>query len=669
MKKYIGFIIVLFVFVLGALNAEAVVNPNLPCASTATPSITILSPNGGEVYNVGDEMKITWKTCNLGSSSEIINIGFDLVVVDNEGAAANTFLISQNGLLNDGSESVVIPSNVPTASNYKIRMYSYDPENNVNGGGPYYKVDKSDNVFTIKTPTAEVSPYIKVLSPNGGEVVNISNPLTVTFKSNNVAPVKHYINLVDVNDDHSYSLDSLLGSYGLQLTQAQINQTSQSMTVSIPASLNLNINHNYKIEICVNNLCDKSDNTFKIKSIFGSYDCMSNSSPSVTVLTPNGGEVYQAGQQIEVKWKSCNIPNTDLVDIAIQHYSPLGNGIGGANYAHNMTQLGVANDGIETVILPTQYSNRPFGKYFKVLVIKHPYSTSNTTYDTSDELFTINSSSPFSSTFPAGCNSAVGYSGTTGLPCFLDTNPATSITKNSAVLNGRLIANAPSSMYFMYKKSGNGNAIQYTNEVVQQTNGLFSISLSNLVSNTKYDFKACMNYLGAERCAKQLNFTTLTNSEIQEEIVVDNIIVQEETGCSKGEKYSSTTGQICTQYGCQHGENYSSTTGKACSKPVSIYPSGCNSLEGYSSTTGMKCVACSVSGAGCGMVSTPSGIWKILKQGVKDEEVKILQSFLNLTADGSFGPKTMNAVKLFQTEKGLTADGVVGPKTWMYINK
>lgn len=29
--------------------------------------------------------------------------------------------------------------------------------------------------------------------------------------------------------------------------------------------------------------------------------------PSITVLSPNGGEVYKAGQQITVKWKSCNL--------------------------------------------------------------------------------------------------------------------------------------------------------------------------------------------------------------------------------------------------------------------------------------------------------------------------------------------------------------------------
>lgn len=53
-----------------------------------------------------------------------------------------------------------------------------------------------------------------------------------------------------------------------------------------------------------------------------------------------------------------------------------------------------------------------------------------------------------------------------------------------------------------------------------------------------------------------------------------------------------------------------------------------------------------------------------LKLGSKGSEVKILQSKLNLVADGIFGPITEEAVKAFQKKNGLTADGIVGPSTW-----
>lgn len=54
----------------------------------------------------------------------------------------------------------------------------------------------------------------------------------------------------------------------------------------------------------------------------------------------------------------------------------------------------------------------------------------------------------------------------------------------------------------------------------------------------------------------------------------------------------------------------------------------------------------------------------ILKKGSKGTQVKELQEFLEITADGDFGPGTEKAVKEWQSKNGLVADGIVGPKTW-----
>jgi hypothetical protein len=54
----------------------------------------------------------------------------------------------------------------------------------------------------------------------------------------------------------------------------------------------------------------------------------------------------------------------------------------------------------------------------------------------------------------------------------------------------------------------------------------------------------------------------------------------------------------------------------------------------------------------------------ILKKGSKGKEVKELQEFLDITADGDFGPGTEKALKAWQIDNHLKADGIVGPKTW-----
>ena len=52
-----------------------------------------------------------------------------------------------------------------------------------------------------------------------------------------------------------------------------------------------------------------------------------------------------------------------------------------------------------------------------------------------------------------------------------------------------------------------------------------------------------------------------------------------------------------------------------------------------------------------------------LRVGSKGADVECLQSALNLTADGIFGPKTKAAVIAWQADAGLTADGIFGAKS------
>ncbi len=54
-------------------------------------------------------------------------------------------------------------------------------------------------------------------------------------------------------------------------------------------------------------------------------------------------------------------------------------------------------------------------------------------------------------------------------------------------------------------------------------------------------------------------------------------------------------------------------------------------------------------------------------QGGETNAVSRLQSALQLSADGQFGPQTEAAVRRLQARHGLTVDGVVGPATWSII--
>jgi len=73
--------------------------------------------------------------------------------------------------------------------------------------------------------------------------------------------------------------------------------------------------------------------------------------------------------------------------------------------------------------------------------------------------------------------------------------------------------------------------------------------------------------------------------------------------------------------------------------------------------------------------TAPAGVWKpqaAVASGPSPEEVeattvKHLQTALQLTADGVFGPETEASVRRLQARHGLTVDGIVGPATWGVI--
>jgi len=53
----------------------------------------------------------------------------------------------------------------------------------------------------------------------------------------------------------------------------------------------------------------------------------------------------------------------------------------------------------------------------------------------------------------------------------------------------------------------------------------------------------------------------------------------------------------------------------------------------------------------------------LLREGCKGAAVRQLQTRLNVSADGHFGPITAAAVRAFQRGRGLAADGLFGPRT------
>ncbi len=98
---------------------------------------------------------------------------------------------------------------------------------------------------------------------------------------------------------------------------------------------------------------------------------------------------------------------------------------------------------------------------------------------------------------------------------------------------------------------------------------------------------------------------------------------------------------------CRTGDNFSITTGEPCSnKNASI------TSTNDSNDSSQKC-----------------NLYRVLRLGDRGQDVRCLQQFLQINADGIFGPITKTTVMSFQNLNNLLQDGIVGPKTRIAIGK
>lgn len=126
------------------------------CLPTDPPSITVISPNGGEVYQAVDSILVTWTSCNIATSQEV----FVYAIRPGPGFAVDespSFMVTPLSL-NDGQETIDIPVGfVPNGNGVyddEFKMYVganvvTDPANYPGPGTWQNYQDLSDAVFNI----------------------------------------------------------------------------------------------------------------------------------------------------------------------------------------------------------------------------------------------------------------------------------------------------------------------------------------------------------------------------------------------------------------------------------------------------------------------------------------------------------------------------------------
>ncbi|MFN4181524.1 MAG: peptidoglycan-binding domain-containing protein [Candidatus Paceibacteria bacterium] len=130
-------------------NPVVPVNPVAPvaCTPASAPSITILTPNGGEKFMLNDQAKVAWTSCNLASDT----VRISLINQTSANPLVTVMYPMINATPDDGSEAVQFsqPVGMPPfqlGTAFKIRIDQVLVNAAVN---PVLVFDESDNLFTI----------------------------------------------------------------------------------------------------------------------------------------------------------------------------------------------------------------------------------------------------------------------------------------------------------------------------------------------------------------------------------------------------------------------------------------------------------------------------------------------------------------------------------------
>jgi hypothetical protein len=212
--------------------------------------VTVTSPNGGENWLANSQHNITW------TSQIITNVSIEYST--NNGS--NWVSVIASTPASGGTYNWTVPNTPSTECLVRISDASNATINDI-----------SDNVFTI-------APLLTVTSPNGGENWIGNSTRNITWTSQNITNVS--IEYSTNNGTNWISVIASTPAAGGSYSWTVPNTPSTQCLVRISDASNASIN-------------DVSNATFTITAAPISM---------VTVTSPNGGEIWEAGTNHNVTW-------------------------------------------------------------------------------------------------------------------------------------------------------------------------------------------------------------------------------------------------------------------------------------------------------------------------------------------------------------------------------
>ena len=346
---------------------------------TSQPAISILAPNGGETWTVGTSTAVTWTSTNVTG-----NVDIDLST-----DGGNTWSPLVSNTANDGNETIVVPNSPSVSSRIRVKQTT--------GGVPFgssaanFAIVAPNAAPTITTPaTATPNPVAGTssnlsvqASDDAGEsaliytwavTIKPSGAADPTFSVNGSNGAKNtvanfsragtYAFSVTVRDAGNLTATSSVNlTVNQTLTAVAVTPSSVSVvtggTVQFAASgkdqfgTNLSAQPVFQWSVSGGGSIDASGlftagpaagGPYIVTAANGSTSGSANvtvTAPSISIITPNGGETWTVGGGAAVTWTSNGVAGNVDIDLSTD---------GGGTWSSLVPNT--ANDGSETITVP-----------------------------------------------------------------------------------------------------------------------------------------------------------------------------------------------------------------------------------------------------------------------------------------------------------------------------
>lgn len=251
---------------------------------TVPPTVKVEKPNGGEQVIAGSPFLITWTSSDNGMlQSHDVNVSLD---------GGKSFRSIFSGLPGTSQSFLWQVPDILTSSDARIQIVAKDASGNMAS-------DISDKSFSIVTKDNTV-PQVRLTAPIGGESLQANGQFNISWtSSDNAQLARHELQL---STNSGLTFDTIIAT--------GLSGSAQNFIWQVP---DLEI-ATARVKIIATDSQNNSSQDTSSKDV--AITKRDVTAPKVKVMSPNGGEMLRAGENINISWQT-----TDNVAVKSQRIS------------------------------------------------------------------------------------------------------------------------------------------------------------------------------------------------------------------------------------------------------------------------------------------------------------------------------------------------------------